>query len=108
GIAENPPGTHGQRLAVEEGQRFRRAEARGRAAHQQHAGYVIRHVSVYTLSDPPRTKPQSVSPRSAASSTASDEGAPTATSSGQPATAAFWTSSKERRPLTQSRCDASG
>ena len=40
-------------------------------------------------------------PRSAASSTASDDGAPTATRSGHPATAAFWTSSNESRPLTQ-------
>ena len=43
-------------------------------------------------------------PRSRASSTASDDGAPTATSIGQPATAAFCTSSNESRPLTQSTC----
>ena len=36
-----------------------------------------------------------MTPRSAASSTASDDGAPTATRTGQPATAAFWTSSNE-------------
>ena len=41
-------------------------------------------------------------PRSAASETARLDGAPTATSTGQPATAAFCTSSNERRPLTQS------
>ena len=57
---------------------------------------------------PPRTKPQSVIPRSAASSTARLEGAPTATRIGQPATAAFCTSSNERRPLTQRSASASG
>ena len=36
------------------------------------------------------------------------DGAPTATTIGQPATAAFWTSSNERRPLTQSTQRASG
>ena len=40
-----------------------------------------------------------------ASSTASDDGAPTATSTGHPATAAFWTSSNESRPLTHSTWD---
>ena len=39
----------------------------------------IRSVSVYTVAVPPRTNPQSVNPRSAARSTASDDGAPTAT-----------------------------
>ena len=58
--------------------------------------------------EPPRTKPQSVMPRSAASSTARLDGAPTATRTGQPATAAFWTSSNESRPLTQRTCSASG
>ena len=47
-------------------------------------------------------------PRSVARSTARLEGAPTATSIGQPATAAFWTSSKDKRPLTQSTWSASG
>ena len=47
-------------------------------------------------------------PRSAARSTARLEGAPTAASTGQPATAAFWTSSNETRPLTQTRSSASG
>ena len=56
----------------------------------------------------PRTKPQSVIPRSAASSTARLDGAPTATTTGQPATAAFWTSSKEIRPLRQRIASASG
>ena len=37
-------------------------------------------------------------------STASDDGEPTATRTGQPATAAFCTSSNESRPLTQSTC----
>ena len=46
-------------------------------------------------------KPHRVTPRSAASSTARVDGAPTATTTGQPATAAFCTSSNERRPLTQ-------
>ena len=40
--------------------------------------------------------------RSAASSTASEVGAPTPTRIGAPATAAFCTSSNESRPLTQS------
>ncbi len=57
---------------------------------------------------PSRTKPQRVIPRSRASSTASVEGAPTATRIGVPATAAFCTSSKERRPLTQTSLSASG
>ena len=47
-------------------------------------------------------------PRSSASSTASDDGPPTATSTGQPATAAFCTSSNESRPLTQRSELASG
>ena len=38
----------------------------------------IRHGSVYTVSRPSRTKPQRVIPRSCASSTASEDGAPTA------------------------------
>ena len=40
-------------------------------------------------------------PRSSASSIASEVGAPTPTRIGAPATAAFWTSSNESRPLTQ-------
>src|SRR5256714_13354832 len=68
----------------------------------------MRHSSLYTFTRPPRTKPQSVTPRSRASSTARLEGAPTATTIGQPAIAAFWTSSKERRPLTQRTPSASG
>ena len=55
----------------------------------------------YTVTRPSRTKPQSVMRRSSASSTASDDGAPTATRIGQPATDAFCTSSKDSRPLTQ-------
>ena len=40
-------------------------------------------------------------PLAFASSTARLDGAPTATRTGQPATAAFWTSSKDARPLTR-------
>ena len=47
-------------------------------------------------------------PRSAARETASDDGAPTAASTGHPATAAFCTSSNESRPLTQRIEFASG
>ena len=47
-------------------------------------------------------------PRSAASSIASEVGAPTPTRIGAPATAAFCTSSKESRPLTQRIAAVSG
>ena len=47
-------------------------------------------------------------PTSRASSTASDDGADTAASTGMPAIAAFWVSSKLARPLTISTCPASG
>ena len=57
---------------------------------------------------PPRAKPQSVMPRSAASRTAKARRRTTATMIGQPATAAFWTSSNESRPLTQRIEVASG
>ena len=46
--------------------------------------------------------------RSAASSTASEVGAPTPTRIGAPATAAFWTSSNDSRPLTHSTDPCSG
>ena len=47
-------------------------------------------------------------PRSAASETASEVGAPTPTRIGAPATAAFWTSSNDSRPLTHSTWPCSG
>ena len=50
----------------------------------------------------------SVMPTSRASSTASDDGAETAASTGMPAIAAFWVSSKLARPLTISTCPDSG
>jgi hypothetical protein len=50
----------------------------------------------------------SVMPISAASSTASDDGADTAASTGTPAIAAFWTSSNEARPDTISTVPAAG
>src|SRR5262249_18784347 len=103
-LVEQPPGPLRQRLSLEASERFRRAESAARAADQQDPRQVpVRHGSVYTLREPPRTKPQSVMPRSAARSTARLDGAPTATSTGQPATAAFWASSNESRPLTHSR-----
>ena len=49
-----------------------------------------------------------MSPRSPASATASEVGAPTPTRIGAPATAAFCTSSKDRRPLTHSTRSCSG
>src|SRR5207237_9981946 len=55
---------------------------------------------VYTLNRPSRANPISVIPVSLASSTASDEGAPTATTHAIPATAAFCTISNPPRPLT--------
>ena len=45
-LAEDSPATLRERLAPEARQRLRRAEALRRAADEQHAGYVIRHVSV--------------------------------------------------------------
>ena len=59
-----------------------------------------RSAPVYTLTRSPRAKPASVIPRSAARCTASELGAPTPTRIGAPATAAFWTSSNDSRPLT--------
>src|SRR4051794_2864752 len=61
---------------------------------------VIRCAPAYTLNDSPREKPTSVSPASTARSTASDDGAETAASTGAPAVHAFCTSSNEARPLT--------
>ena len=103
------------RLAERPATRARRASRRrsGRApsasrsaarpADEQDArSAATRHGSEYTFRRPPRTKPQSVTRRSRASSTARLDGAPTATTIGQPATAAFCTSSNESRPLTQS------
>jgi len=52
------------------------------------------------LSERPRAKPQSVWPPSRASSIASVDGADTAQTIGMPARRAFWTISKEVRPLT--------
>ena len=49
---------------------------------------------------PRRVNPHSVIPRSSASDTASELGAPTPTRIGAPATAAFCTSSNDSRPLT--------
>src|SRR5262249_34635704 len=86
-----------------------RTETRARAADEEDPRQdSSRHVSVYTFAAPPRTKPQSVIPRSVASSTARLDGAPTATRIGQPATAAFCTSSQESLPLTQTTRSASG
>src|SRR5207237_5729536 len=71
GLAEHTPRPRGQRLAVELRQRLRRAEAAARSADEQDPRQLsIRHGSVYTLARPPRTKPQTVTPRSAARSTA--------------------------------------
>jgi hypothetical protein len=102
-LAEDAPGRARERLAAERGERLRRAEPvlapptsrtpvrRGRAT-----------ARCRRSARPPRAKPQSVTPRSAASSTARLDGAPTRDEDGQPATAAFCTSSNESRPLTQS------
>src|SRR5439155_9927517 len=105
-LAEELPADLGERPSSEPRKRFRHAEARARAADEEDAGQAAgsrRHGSEYTFRPPPRTKPHSVTPRSCASSTARLDGAPTATSIGQPATAAFCTSSNESRPLTQRR-----
>jgi hypothetical protein len=56
----------------------------------------------------PRRNPISVMPCSSASSTASDDGADTAASTGMPAIAAFWTSSNDARPDTISTVPPSG
>ncbi len=56
----------------------------------------------------PRRKPTSVTPCSAASSTASEDGADTAASTGTPAIAAFCTSSNDARPDTISTVPPSG
>src|ERR1044072_5345329 len=56
----------------------------------------------------PRRKPISVMPCSSASSTASDDGAETAASTGIPAIAAFCTSSNDARPDTISTVPPSG
>ena len=65
------------------------------------AAQPTRSAPAYTFSASPRAKPPSVIPCSRASAIASEDGAPTPTRIGQPATAAFWTSSNESRPLTQ-------
>ena len=72
------------------------------------SGRTMRSGRVYTLQPSPRRKPTRVIPTSAASSTASDDGADTAASTGMPAIAAFCVSSKLARPLTISTCPASG
>ena len=56
----------------------------------------------------PRRKPTSVMPASSAISTASDDGADTATRAGTPAITAFWVSSNEARPETMSTVPAAG
>jgi hypothetical protein len=56
----------------------------------------------------PRRNPTSVIPVSTASSTASDDGAETAASTGTPAIAAFCTSSNDARPETISTWPAAG
>ena len=45
-LAERPPGALGERLVAEARERLRRAEARARAADEQHARQTIRHGSV--------------------------------------------------------------
>ena len=100
----------GQRLVSDPGKRLGRAEAAARAADQQDARQ---------RDDAPRLGVDVQRGRRARSRRASslgrprarprgDDGAPTAASTGQPATAAFCTSSNERRPLTQRIEFASG
>src|SRR5262249_6778951 len=111
GLVEHAAAAVGERFAVQLDERLRSAVASARPADQQDARQrpaSIRHGSVYTFRRPLRTKPHSVIPRSVASSTASDDGAPTATRTGQPATAAFCTSSNDSLPLTQSTSRPSG
>ena len=79
-----------------------RVEGHGRlgASERHGCARATREAPAYTLKRPSRRKPTSVSPRRRAASTARLEGAPTAHSTGMPATAAFWTSSNEARPET--------
>ena len=64
--------------AVDAGERLRRAEPRARPADEQDAGQPCDPPRLgVDVRPPPRTKPQSVRPRSAASSTARLDGAPT-------------------------------
>src|SRR5262249_26879676 len=109
-LAEQPPSPLGHRLATEGRECLGRAEPLRRASDEEDAcrRYPIRHGPEETLTRPCRTQPQSVTPRSVASSIASDDGAPTAARIGHPATAAFCTSSNESRPLTHSTLAASG
>src|SRR6185312_4265536 len=77
----------------------------------QHGGRgypTTRWVPLYTFMEEPRRNPTSVIPISPASSTASDDGADTAASTGTPAIAAFCTSSNDARPDTISTVPAAG
>ena len=69
---------------------------------------MTRHGSEYTFIRPSRTKPQSVIPRSRGKVDGERRRRADRDEIGQPATAAFWTSSNERRPLTHRIVRASG
>src|SRR5262249_51293813 len=70
-LPEGAPGTGGERLLAEPSERLRRSEPGAGATDEQNAGQArTRHGSVYTFRRPPRAKPHTVTPRSAASSTA--------------------------------------
>src|SRR5690606_34494468 len=69
---------------------------------RRHASTPSRSGRLYTLQRSPRRKPTSVMPSRDAVSTARSVGAPTAATTGMPAAAAFWTSSKLTRPLSSS------
>src|SRR5579864_6242286 len=75
---------------------------------QHHASAATRCAPAYTFMPPSRRKPTRVMPADSASSTASDDGADTAASSGIPAISAFCASSNEARPDTMSRWERSG
>ena len=90
GLGEQPMAALGERLPAEPGERL--GEPNRREAPPTRStpvsGASSRSIRVAAPCRPSpvpsRTKPQSVTPRSSASSTASDEGAPTATRIGQP------------------------
>src|SRR4029079_17077019 len=95
-------------VAARHGERAARGEVVLEVDDQERVHQPTLAAPAYTLTRPPRAKPHSVTPRSRASSTARLEGAPTPTSTGQPASDAFWTSSNESRPLTQRIASRSG
>ncbi len=87
-------------LSIEEGERLPRAEPEGRASRKHEPAPrhpldlasttgTIRPSSAYTLNPCPRANPTRVMPYSSARSTARLDGAPTATTNGMRATAAF-------------------